>query len=284
MRHGFLLIDKPEGPTSHDLVARVRKALSERKVGHLGTLDPAASGLMVLAVGAKALKLVELYNSLPKEYDADIQFGTVSATFDREGPLEEFARKPGVGDPDIHDILEQIRTRFVGKIDQVPPAASAIKVGGERAYRKMRQGRDVELAARSVEISQCDILEYEYPKLVLRVACGSGTYIRSLAHDLGQSLRVGAYLAGLRRTKVGNWSIEDAVEIDDVKWTDVMPLKDVLRNRPSMELNDEEYDDITHGRTMDGSCEQNTIAWYDGLPVAILENAKSGGIKARKVL
>lgn len=284
MRHGFLLIDKSDGPTSHDLVAMVRKALSEKKVGHLGTLDPAATGLMVLAVGAKALKVVELFNSLPKEYEADVKFGTVSATYDREGPLEEYLRKPGVPDPDDHAILEKIRTQFVGRIDQVPPAASAVKVGGERAYRKMRQGRDVELAARQVEIERCDIISYAYPALKLKVACGSGTYIRSLANDLGESLRVGAYLTGLRRTKVGQWSVNTAVEIEDVKWTDVIPLKDVLRNHARIELSDEEFDAISHGRTIEGECENTVIAWHNDLPVAILESAENGRIKARKVL
>ena len=277
MRHGFLLIDKPEGPTSHDIVGQVRSVLSERKVGHLGTLDPAASGLLVLAVGAKALKVVELFAGLPKEYVANVLFGHVSQTFDREGPIEEFERKPGVEDPSDHAILEEIRNRFLGKIDQVPPAASAIKIGGERAYRKMRQGRDPEMPSRSVEISQCDILSYAYPDLSLRVGCSSGTYIRSLAHDLGAALRTGAYLKALKRTKVGEWSLEDAVSVEDAKWTDVIPLKDVLHDRPSRELSDEEFDDVSHGRTISGSCDADTIAWHDGLPVALLEEVDGGG-------
>jgi len=284
MRHGFLLINKPEGPTSHDIVGMVRKALSERKVGHLGTLDPAASGLMVLAVGAKALKLVELYNSLPKEYVANISFGSISATYDREGPIEEYDRNPGVSDPTDHEIVESIRDRFLGKIDQVPPAASAVKVGGERAYRKMRQGKDVELAARSVEITTCDLLSYAYPNVKLRIACGSGTYIRSLANDLGLSLKVGGYLTALNRTRVGDWSLDDAVTTDIVKWTDVVPLKEVLKDRPKLELSDSQYEDISHGRLIEGSCDKDAIAWHDGLPVAILEEAASKQIKARKVL
>jgi len=284
MRHGFLLIDKPEGPTSHDIVAMVRKALSERKVGHLGTLDPAASGLMVLGVGAKALKVVELYNSLSKEYIADITLGSISATYDREGPIEEFPRKAGVKDPTDHEIVEAIRDRFLGRIDQVPPSASAVKVGGERAYRKMRQGRDVELAARSVEITTCDLLSYEYPNLRLRIACGSGTYIRSLANDLGLSLRVGGYLAALKRTRVGEWSLDSAVTTDTVNWTDVVSLKEILEDRTALVLTDAEFEDISHGRFIEGECEKDTIAWHKDLPVAILEQAASGQIKARKVL
>ncbi len=283
MRHGFLLIAKPEGPTSHDIVDVVRKTLSEKKVGHLGTLDPAASGLLVLAVGAKALKVVELFGSLPKEYLAGITFGAVSKTYDREGPIEEFRRNAGVPDPDVSAIQEAIRSRFIGRIDQVPPQASAVKIGGERAYRKMRQGRSMELKARSVEISACTIVSYEYPKLSLSVACGSGTYIRSLAHDLGQALRVGGYLSSLKRTSVGDWSLDDAVEASSAKWTDVIPLKEILGRYPKLVLDDAEFDALTHGRVIPGECEEVTIAWHGELPVAILE-MKNGGVKARKVL
>ncbi len=283
MRHGFLLIDKPEGPTSHDIVAAVRRALHEQSVGHLGTLDPSAEGLLVLAVGRKALKTVELFVGLPKEYRAVITFGSVSATYDREGPIEECMRNAGVGDPDVSTIQEMIRTRFLGRIDQVPPRASAVKIGGERAYRKMRQGRSVELAARSVEISACTIVSYTYPTLTLQVSCGSGTYIRSLAHDLGQALRVGGYLFALRRTSVGDWSLEDAVTPEKCTWSDVMPLKDILSPFPKMTLNAKEYDALSHGRVIERAYEQGAIAWHEDLPVAILES-KSGGVKARKVL
>ena len=283
MRHGFLLVDKPEGPTSHDIVGMVRRALPEKKVGHLGTLDPAASGLMVLAVGSKALKVVELFNELDKEYEAAVRFGEVSATYDREGPIEAVERKPGVSDPTDIEIQETIRNKFIGKLDQVPPAASAINIGGERAYRKMRQGRAVDMPTREVEIEACDIVSYNYPELTLRVACGSGTYIRSLAHDLGEALRVGAYLAALRRTKVGDWSIADATDPESVKWAHVIPLKEVLKTRSKLELTEQQFKDIGHGKTIEGNCEHNTIAWYDGLPVALLEK-KDAGVKARKVL
>lgn len=283
MRHGFLLIDKPEGPTSHDIVSAVRKQLPEKKVGHIGTLDPAASGLLVLGVGAKALKVLELFMGLEKSYEASITFGEVSVTYDREGPIEQFPRKPGVLDPTDHAIQEEIRNSFIGKIDQVPPAASAVNIGGERAYRKMRQGRQVHMPSRTVEISACTITSYTYPNLCLDVTCGSGTYIRSLAHDLGQALRVGAYLAALRRTRVGEFLVEDAVAADKAKWTDVLPLKDVLKPLPSRELTNAEFDDISHGRLIEGRCNQNTVAWHNGLPVALLEE-KDSGIKPRKVL
>ena len=284
MRHGFLLINKPEGPTSHDIVYRVRRALPEKKIGHLGTLDPAASGLLVLAVGSKALKVVELFSELSKEYIADVTFGTVSITYDREGPFEEYERSPGVVDPDDSAVQEALRNRFTGKVSQVPPTTSAIKIGGERAYRKMRQGRDVTMPTREVDIAYCDILSYSYPDLQLKVGCSSGTYIRSLAHDLGQTLRCGAYLSGLKRTMVGDFSLENAVCPDDAVWSHVIPLKDILRSFERVELSDRDFEDISHGRIIEGNCTRNAIGWNNGLPVAILEPRTGEGIKARKVL
>lgn len=283
MRHGFLLIDKPEGPTSHDIVAKVRRSLPERKVGHLGTLDPAASGLLVLAVGAKALKVVELYTDLTKQYEAGIRLGAQSATFDREGPIELVKPKPGVAEPDDNAILQTIRTKFVGNISQVPPAASAVHVDGERAYKAMREGRDVDLPERNVRIDECKMLAYTYPDLTLSITCSSGTYIRSLAHDLGQALRVGGYLASLRRTKVGNWSVEDALDPDKVAWGHVVPLKEVLQGLPKRELTDAELTDLSHGKYIEGTCTPNMIGWNNGLPVALLEK-RDEGVKARKVL
>ncbi|MBU0766618.1 tRNA pseudouridine(55) synthase TruB [Patescibacteria group bacterium] len=283
MRHGFLLINKPVGPSSHDCVAMVRKTLMERKIGHLGTLDPAADGLLVLAVGAKALKVVELYKDLTKEYEAQIHFGAVSSTYDREGVIEEVTLKPGVPVPDQTAIQNIIVDHFLGKIDQVPPGYSAIKVGGERAYRKMRQGRGVDLPPREVEITDCDLISYDYPDLKLHVGCSSGTYIRSLAHDLGNMLRCGGYLAGLKRTKVGDWSVEDSVALDKVKWTDVIPLKEVLADFPRIDLTEEEYYDIRNGRDIDQEVKPDTFGWFEGLPIAILI-PEDGKTHARKVL
>lgn len=285
MRHGFLLINKPEGPTSHDAVDTVRRTLAERDIGHLGTLDPLASGLLVLAVGAKALKVIELFTALSKEYVAEVRFGAVSATYDREGPIEEVERKPGVEEPLELTLRETIHTRFIGKVEQVPPAMSAIKVGGERAYRKMRQGRDVVLAARTVQIDKVDILSFAYPLLKLKIQCGSGTYIRSLAHDLGQITRCGAYLQSLERTKVGGWNNADAVAPEKAVWTSVIPLKDILGEFPSRKLTEGEFDAVSHGRVIHEVSEKNTIAWFQNLPVALLEPSSDGqGTKARKVL
>lgn len=276
MRHGFLLIDKSVGPTSHDTVAQVRRALSEPKIGHLGTLDPAASGLLVLAVGSKALKAIELFDDLNKEYDAGIRFGAVSTTYDREGVIEEITPKPGWTEPDIADLQRVIAGKFMGKIEQTPPVYSAVKVGGERAYRKMRQGREVNIPAREVKIHACDILSYAYPELLLRISCGSGTYIRSLAHDLGAAVRFGAYLSSLRRTRVGAWSLEHAVVPEKVAWAHVIPLKEILSPFESVEVTADEAEDLCHGRSIPRAVKPDTIAWYEGLPIAILLPIKDG--------
>lgn len=286
MRHGFLLIDKPVGPTSHDIVMQIRRDLEERKVGHLGTLDPLASGLLVLAVGAKALKVVELYKALDKEYEADILFGATSTTYDAEGMLEEVPERAGWSPSSRVELANILRDQFLGTKEQVPPIYSAIKMGGTRAYRKARQGRDIPPPSRKVRIDVCDILYYAYPELRLRIACAAGTYIRSVAHDLGQRMRCGAYLSALRRIKVGEWSLEDAVSPNKVRWTDVIPLKKILSERKAVDLTETEVEDIRYGRDIEKEVEPNTIAWFEGLPIAILEPCKDGSrmAHARKVL
>lgn len=286
MRHGFLLIDKPSGPSSHDVVAQVRTVLHEPKIGHLGTLDPAAEGLLVLAVGAKALKAVELFSGLSKEYEAVIHLGATSTTYDREGVIERWKPVKGWHAPDEITVRSVIATRFIGRIAQVPPAHSAVKIGGERAYRKARQGRGVNIPARSVEITECVITHYDYPMLHLRIACGSGTYIRSLANDLGEVLNCGGYLEKLKRTRVGDWKVEDAVKPALATWTNVLPLKDVLVGFPKVELSDAQAEDVRHGRSIAHEIAPDTIGWHGGLPIAVMIPCRDGTrqSRARKVL
>lgn len=286
MRHGFLLIDKPKGPTSHDIVQGVRKRLNESSAGHIGTLDPAATGLLVVAVGAKALKVIEFFNGLTKEYEANVTFGAISSTYDQEGAIESFKTKPGWVEPDHIAVRRTIDEKLIGRISQVPPAFSAIHIDGQRAHDLARQGKDVKMPSREVEITKCDIVSYDYPHLTLRVACGSGTYIRSLANDLGELLRCGAYLSGLRRTKVGEWDVKNAMKPDDVSWTDVMPLKDILKNFHSIEVDEKQAKAISMGQKIPMQIKPDTLAWFDGLPIAFLVPSKDGSqtAHARKVL
>ncbi len=289
MRHGFLLVHKPRGPTSHDIVAQVRRILSERKIGHLGTLDPLASGLMVLAVGSKALKVVELFNALPKVYEAEITLGVESSTYDSEGVLETLKPKAGWLPPeDSSRIQAIIDDRFLGKIQQVPPAFSAIHVGGERAYRKAMRGENVEMKSRETTITVCKVIDYHFPIVRLGVHCDSGTYIRSLAHDLGFSLRCGGYLSALVRTSVGEWSLKNALPPDALGWANVMPLKEILSGLESRGLTAVEWEEIKNGRPIEGDMdpEKPFVAWFEDLPVALLERSRKreGMLKPRKVL
>lgn len=286
MRHGFLLVNKTKGPTSHDVVQIVRTVLHEKNVGHLGTLDPAASGLLVLAIGSKALKVIELFQNLHKEYRACIHFGTVSSTYDREGILEEIHPRPGWTAPDRSTLQRLIETRFQGIIEQTPPAYSAIKTDGVRAYQRARQGVAITPAPRHVEIQTCEIEEYAYPLLKLCISCGAGTYIRSLAHDLGQELRCGGYLQDLQRTMIEKWSIDAAIVPESVKWTHVIPLKEALRSFPGISLTETEAEEIRHGRNIVREVQPNTIGWFDELPIVILAPTKDGSRTAhpRKVL
>jgi len=289
MRHGFLLVHKPKGPTSHDIVGLVRHTLCEGSIGHLGTLDPMASGLLVLAVGKKALKVIELFSKMTKEYDAEVTMGADSTTFDAEGSITEHTFFSGwQPPPDQSRVQAVLNDRFVGTIDQVPPIYSALKVGGTRAYRKAQRGESVELKARPVSVTECRVLSYEYPKLSLHVACGSGTYIRSLAHDIGETFHSGGYLSSLVRTHVGEWALEDAKAPDEVTWGDVKPLKEVLASCTQKDLTDDEWEELQHGRCIEGSMplrDAPLLGWFDGLPVVLLErNPKIvNTLKPRKV-
>ena len=282
MRHGFLLIAKPKGPTSHDVVEAVRARLHEPSVGHLGTLDPGACGLLVLAVGAKALKVVELFQGLPKEYEATVRMGFVSTTYDSDGVIEEVV-KAGWEPPEQAVIQRVIQDHFLGKIDQTPPAHSAVHVAGERAYRKARQGKNVVIPSRKVEITRCDVLSYDYPVLRLRIACSAGTYVRSIAHDLGHLLHNGAYLEALTRTKVGEWKLSDAADPAKATWADILPLKEVMKGFPAVELSDMDLENARCGRTLKQSIAKESIGWHQDLPVCILKPLSEGGSHARKV-
>lgn len=208
-----ILVDKPAGITSFGVVARIRRRLSEQlgkkaKVGHTGTLDPFATGLMIILTG-KECKNAEKYSKLDKVYEAVVTLGQNSITGDPEGELSLVS-----GDqPQLSDVQEAIE-QLKGQIIQRPPIYSAIKIGGRRAYDLARQGKSVEMPERQVTIYSLQILDYKYPELRLRVHVSSGTYIRTLAEDIGKALRTGAYCSQLRRTAVGEWSVDVAMQVE----------------------------------------------------------------------
>lgn len=205
---GFLLIDKPVGPTSHDIVDVVRRALHTRKVGHAGTLDPFASGLLILAVGAMTKQLSK-FVGLDKTYEATMRFGASSDTMDRTGTIEQ---KECATITQAH--LETILGEFRGEIDQVPPMYSAKKVGGQKLYELAREGKVVERKPVRVTIHELEIVSFSWPTVVIRTRVSSGTYIRALADDIGKRLGCGAYLEELRREKIGTYDIKAAVTPD----------------------------------------------------------------------
>lgn len=207
---GLLIIDKPAGPTSHDVVGRVRRAAGTRRVGHAGTLDPLASGLLLVGVG-RATRLIEYLVGLDKVYETTVRLGRATTTYDAEG--EVAAEKPvTVDEAAIRAALDAFR----GPIHQRVPPFSAVKRDGQPLYKRARRGEAIDLPEREVTIHALDLLAYEPPLLTLRIASSSGTYIRSLAHDLGQVLGCGGHVDTLRRTAIGRFTLADAVALDEL--------------------------------------------------------------------
>ncbi|MCO5178088.1 MAG: tRNA pseudouridine(55) synthase TruB [Thermomicrobiales bacterium] len=223
MRHGFLVIDKAPGWTSHDVVARVRRLVGMKRVGHGGTLDPFATGVVIVAVG-RATRLLQYVQDSDKRYLAHVVFGAATDTYDVDG--EVTARSDGKY-PSREDIVAAL-TQFLGEVEQVPPAYSAIKVDGKRLYARARAGEDVVAPTRRVRIDGIIVLSYDPPDLFLDIECGKGTYIRSIAHDLGKQLGCHAYCHGLRRVSSGGFSIDESWTLDELaerdiqdSWTDI---------------------------------------------------------------
>jgi tRNA pseudouridine55 synthase len=208
---GVLVIDKPEGMTSHDVVQCVRRWARQRRVGHLGTLDPLATGVLPLALG-EATKLSKLLTHGEKEYTGEIRLGEETTTYDREGEVVKASGPPW---PSLETVRAAL-ARFEGTIQQVPPPYSAVKQGGEPAFRRARRGEHVELEPRTVQIHRIDLLRYDAPMIGLTVSCSAGTYLRSLAHDLGLALGTGAHLWKLCRTRSGPFALDQAVRLEEL--------------------------------------------------------------------
>ena len=216
----IILIDKPAGISSFGVVAKVRRRLTEEfghkvKVGHTGTLDPFATGLLILLSGKYTKKSNE-FLELDKVYEATMKLGYISSTGDPEGEITKYDASVGGGawgSDEATSVISSFLNSFIGKITQTPPRFSAIKINGQRAYKLARQGKTFNIPSRQVEIYSIDILNYNYPCLTIRVHCSSGTYIRTLAEDIGKALGTGAYLTALRRIKIGQYSITDATKL-----------------------------------------------------------------------
>lgn len=208
---GILLVDKPRGMTSHDVVDRIRRAARMRRIGHTGTLDPSATGLLILCLG-QATRLSEHLTGLDKCYEGVMRLGVITDSHDLDGRVVEERAVPELSREDIQKVCDS----FTGEIQQIPPMVSAVKIGGERLYKKARKGEEVERKPRRVTVSEFTVSSYTPPEAHLRVACTRGTYVRSLCHDVGQTLGCGAALATLRRVSVGRHSVTDAHTLEEL--------------------------------------------------------------------
>ena len=229
----FLLIDKPRGITSHDVVDKLRKITGERTIGHAGTLDPFATGLLIVAVGRDATKHLQKYVGLTKEYEADIVLGATTPTLDPESEVTDMSKQDGHRMIVGKDELKAAMKKLTGEIAQIPPMYSAIKKGGKKLYELARQGIEIEREPRQVTVSQFKLaskaeVDYRLPvTLATLIVCSSGTYVRALARDLGELLGTGGYLSALRRTKIGNFSLNEAISLEKLtqkNWVDLAKI------------------------------------------------------------
>ncbi len=247
---GALVIDKPVGMTSHDVVQAIRNGTGLRRAGHTGTLDPRASGVLVILVGP-AVRLSEYVSASDKRYQAIIRLGGTTDTYDAEGKFTPTKDPSNITEAEFEAALQT----FVGEIEQTPPPYSAVKVQGRKAYEMARKGEEVELEPRTITVHHLEVLEWTPPEVVIDVHCSSGTYVRSLANDLGKKLGCGAFLVGLRRTKSGKFTLRDAVPLRKLQeafnagnWYQyLIPAAEALGDWPAVELNPDEVEAVRHG-------------------------------------
>lgn len=247
---GILNINKAIGMTSHDVVAKIRKLLKQKRVGHAGTLDPAASGVLPICVG-QGTRVAEYLSESGKAYQAEILFGIVTDTYDAEGSIVRIADVSNLTLTEIEAILPQ----FLGPQMQLPPRYSAIKLQGQPAYKRMRSGEEITLEARPIELYQLQILDWQPPRLTLTVQCSKGTYIRSLAYDLGERLGYGAHLSALIRTRSGPFVLSESVTLERIAEAIeqgtlehlVSPADTVLQQYPALHLDAATVERVLHG-------------------------------------
>jgi tRNA pseudouridine55 synthase len=260
---GVLVVDKPVGLTSHEVVQIIRRGTNIRRAGHTGTLDPRASGVLIVLIGP-AVRLSEYVSASDKRYQAIIRLGATTDTFDSDG---RFTSKDQMVEI-TEDQFETALKSFVGEIIQTPPPYSAVKVHGRPAYDMAREGEEVELEPRKIQVYSLEMLEWAPPEVVIDVYCSSGTYVRSLANDLGTKLGCGAYLTGLRRTKSGRFTLRDAVPLrklreafDAGNWYQyVIPAAEALSDWPAVELNNEQVEAVRHGHRVPATTEDKGMA------------------------
>ena len=273
-QHGFVVIDKPSGITSHDVVGKLRRILGTKRVGHAGTLDPMATGVLVLGIN-NATKFLQYITEGKKSYLATIRLGQATTTDDKDGEVLSTTNTAAISDAQIKDVL----TKQVGKIMQVPSKVSAIKIAGERAYDLVRQGKSVDIPPREIEIFALEVLDIRISDFIdidIDVTCSAGTYIRAIARDLGEELKVGGHLTALRRTSVAPFTLSDCTSIES---PEINPLPNAITKLlPSRNIDVTEMAELKFGRALaksDFSGIGVAIA-PDGQVAAIIENRDYG--------
>lgn len=257
--HGLVLVDKPAGMTSHDAVNRLRRVLGERRIGHAGTLDPGATGVLVVGVG-NGTRLMRFLSGLDKEYTCEIVLGVETDTLDADGTVLARSEAPI---PDLDTARRVVRERFLGRITQVPPMVSAIRVGGRRLHELAREGIEIEREARPVTVSRFDLEVTADPAVFsARVECSAGTYVRTLGADLGAALGTGAHIRRLRRTRVGPYRLGECGGLDSPVLLDLL---EALRGVPRVVVDEKGRDDVVHGRPLP--------RWEGTGPWAVLDGA-----------
>ena len=286
MSGDFILpVDKPVGPTSHDIVARARRDLNVPRIGHTGTLDPFASGLLLLCVG-RATRLAEYLTGLAKGYEAVARLGVSTDTEDHQGEIVE--ERSG-WESLTEDYIRAAMTDFTGTIDQIPPQFSAKKVDGVRMHERARRGEHVELPARSITVHELELIEFSAPFVCFRTVCSSGTYVRSLARDLGEALGVGAHLTELRRTSIGRFSVTDSVSVDTIQEPGavdaaaITPLAAMAHLR-TLAVEQDDVTRISHGQkvTVEGEPD-GPVAVAFGEDLVAVGEVNDGRLRPKKV-
>ena len=283
MPDGLLVIDKPSGPTSHDMVAKVRRATGVKRVGHAGTLDPLATGVVVVGIG-RATRLLRYVQESRKEYVARVRFGIATDSLDADG--RETWRQPM---PVTEEEVSAVLSGFRGSIEQIPPMVSAIQIGGRRLHEMARAGEEVERQPRPVEVYRVDVIAFEggdFPLVTVAVECSKGTYVRVLADDIARALGGRAHLEGLRRIRVGSFGLDLALTVDDLdRWeSSLLPLASAVGAMPRLVVDDEQRRRTTHGRTLEAAGMEGPIAVVGPAGDLVAVYVAGGGVARAEVV
>lgn len=287
LTHGIVVLDKPAGITSRDAVDEACRRLRTREVGHCGTLDPLATGVLVLVAG-RARRLQEMLSRSRKIYEATIRLGATSQTDDAEGPVTPVE---SAGPPPAEEVVRTELAKFVGDIEQRPPRYSAVKIDGERLYDLARRGAEIDAPPRKVRVHSIELLAFAWPDLRIRVTCAGGTYVRSIARDLGAALRTGGYLAALSRVESSGFRLSEATSLEALGPEHVLPLENALRHFPRVDIAASQALRLANGAVVHAeipplslAAEETIFGWVNGHAVALLKKQGPHRVRSQRLL